>query len=72
MPTRFSSRVDRQVGDEHALMPAFRASMDKDQIASLANYVRTTFGGVEGDVNASQVATILDGKVNTPWLIQNA
>lgn len=64
--------VDRQVGDEHTLMPAFRASLDDAQIASLANYVRTTFGGVEGSVNASRVESILSGQVDTPWLIQNA
>lgn len=63
--------VDRRVGDKHTLMPSFRASMDDGQIASLANYVRANFGGVEGSVNASEVATILDGQVDTPWLIQN-
>ncbi|MEO8847244.1 MAG: c-type cytochrome [Casimicrobiaceae bacterium] len=64
--------VDRKVGDKHTLMPSFRASMDDAQIASLSNYVRTKFGGVEGGVNASQVATILAGQVETPWLIRNA
>lgn len=64
--------VDRHVGDKHILMPAFRASMNNGQIASLSNYVRATFGGVEGSVTASQVAAILDGQVDTPWLIQNA
>lgn len=53
-------------------MPAFRDRLDHGQIASLANYVRTTFGGVEGSVNASQVATIPDDQVDTPWRIQNA
>lgn len=64
--------VDRQVGDEHALMPAFRDSLDDGQIAALANHVRATFGGVEGSVDAPQVTTILDGQVGTPWPIQNA
>lgn len=64
--------IDRRVGATHTLMPSFRDGMDNAQIASLANYVRTQFGGVEGSVNASQVATILNGKVDTPWLIQNA
>lgn len=64
--------VDRQVGDQHALMPGFRASLDNAQIASLANYVRSTFGGVESNVGASQVAAILDGRVDTPWLIRQA
>ncbi len=64
--------VDRQVGDRHTLMPSFRTSMDDGQIASLANYVRTQFGGIEGGVTASQVSTILDGQIATPWLILNA
>lgn len=64
--------VDRTVGDKHTLMPSFRSSMDDGQIASVANYVRANFGGVETSVDASQVETILDGQVDTPWLIQNA
>ena len=46
--------------------------MNDEQIASVANYVRAKFGGVEGSVNALQVSTILNGQVDTPWLIQNA
>lgn len=51
---------------EHALMLSFHASMDDGRIASLADYVRVKFGGVEDSVNASQVATILHGQVDTP------
>jgi fructose 5-dehydrogenase cytochrome subunit len=64
--------VDRTVNNEHALMPGFRASMDNTQIASLANYVRSQSGRIESNLNASQVAVILDGQIDTPWLIQNA
>lgn len=64
--------VDRRVGDSHTFMPGFRDSMDDAQIATLANYVRSTFGGVESDLDATQVPTILKGQVATPWLIRNA
>lgn len=64
--------VDRKVGDKHTLMPSFRTSLDNAQIASLANYVRTNFGHVESNVDAAQVATILSGKIDTPWLIKYA
>lgn len=57
----------------HTLMLTFPASMDDGQITSVVNYVRVKFGGVEGSVNAPQVATILHGQVDTPpWFIQNA
>ena len=64
--------VDRQVGERHALMPGFRASLDDAQIAAVANYVRTGFGGVEGGIDEGRVAAILDGKIDTPWLIRDA
>ncbi|MEP7096750.1 MAG: c-type cytochrome [Dokdonella sp.] len=64
--------VNRKVGDTHTLMPSFRSSMSDGQIASVANYVSTKFGGVKGEVSASQVATILKGHVETPWLIRYA
>jgi mono/diheme cytochrome c family protein len=64
--------VDRKVGEDHALMPPFRDSLDDDQIASLANYVRSNFGGIDSSLNAQKVAMILNGKIDTPWLIQNA
>ena len=64
--------VNRTVGDKHTLMPSFRSSMNDGQIASVANYVRAKFGGVEGTLNASQVDTILAGQIDTPWLIRYA
>ena len=64
--------VDGKVGDRHTLMPLFRSSMNDGQIASVANYVRAKFGDVEGSVDASQVTTILNGQVDTPWLIRSA
>jgi mono/diheme cytochrome c family protein len=52
--------VDRTVGDTHVLMPGFGEgsfvqSLDDDQIASLATYLRQTFGS-GGAVTAKQVA----------------
>jgi mono/diheme cytochrome c family protein len=64
--------VDRQVGNDLVLMPPFRASLDNNQIASLANYVRSNFGGIESSLDAQKVAAILDGKIDTPWPIKNA
>lgn len=64
--------IDRTVGDNHTFMPGFRGSMNNHQIASLANYVRSEFGGSTGSLDASQVTTILSGQVATPWLIRNA
>ena len=64
--------VDRTVGSRHAFMPPFRSSLDDAQIASLANFVRTRFGGVQCDLSDAQAAAILDGGTDTPWLIRNA
>ncbi len=64
--------VAQTINNEHILMPGFRASMDNAQIASLANYVRSQFGGIESNLTAAEVADILDGQIDTPWLIQNA
>jgi mono/diheme cytochrome c family protein len=64
--------VDRTVGSRHAFMPPFRSSLDDAQIASLANFVRTRFGGVRSDLSDSQAAAILDGRTDTPWLIRSA
>jgi len=51
--------VDRTVGSRHTLMPPFRSSLDDAQIAALANFVRTRFGGVASNLGASDVATTL-------------
>lgn len=64
--------VDRTVGSRHVLMPPFRSTLDDGQIASVANFVRTQFGGVKSDLSASQTAAILDGRTGTPWLIRYA
>ncbi len=64
--------VDRRVGGRHTFMPPFRSDLNDAQIASLANFVRTRFGGVTSDLSGEQVTAILDGRTNTPWLIQNA
>ena len=64
--------VNRDAGGMHAVMPGFRSSLDDAQIAALANYVRTGFGGVGGGIDAKQVTAILDGRIGTPWLIHNA
>lgn len=54
------------------LMPGFRDEFNNEQIAAVTNYTRTTFGGIDSDVDAANVAAILDGTGNTPWLIRNA
>ena len=64
--------VAQTINIQHTLMPGFRGSMDNAQIAALANYVRSQFGGIESNLDASQVASILDGQTDTPWLIHNA
>lgn len=64
--------VDRQVGNRHVLMPGFADSMEPVQIAAVANYVRTGFGGVQSDLDAAQVGVILGGKSNASWIIRNA
>lgn len=64
--------VDRRVGNAHAFMPGFRDDLDDGQIASLANHVRTAFGGVAGDITTDRVDAVLAGTIDTPWLISNA
>ena len=64
--------VNRDADGLHALMPGFRSAMSDPQIASVASYVRTTFGGVAEPVDAGQVSRILSGRIDVPWLIRNA
>lgn len=64
--------VDRTVGARHTFMPPFRSDLDDGQIASLANFVRTEFGGVGSVLTDADVAEILAGKSATPWLIRYA
>jgi mono/diheme cytochrome c family protein len=47
-------------------MPPFRDSLDDGQIASLANFVRTEFGGVQSNLSERDVAEILKGGADTP------
>lgn len=64
--------VHRTVAGTTVRMPAFRSSLSDPQIAAVANFVRSQFGGVESAVTGGDVATILDGQVGVPWLIRNA
>lgn len=64
--------VDRTVDGRHTFMPPFRDDLNDGQIASLANFVRTNFGGVESDLSEPDVAGTLAGKTSTPWLIRSA
>lgn len=64
--------VDRTVGSRHTFMPPFRDSLDDGQIAALANYVRTEFGGVGSELSEPNVAMILDGAGSTSWLVRDA
>lgn len=55
------------------LMPAFQDELSDKQVAAVANYVRTSFGSTQSELDAADVTTILDADVmETPWLIQNA
>jgi mono/diheme cytochrome c family protein len=58
--------VDRQVGDQHVLMPAFGQDsyvepLSDDQVASIANYVLTQYGNPQVHVSAADVAVIRQG-----------
>lgn len=64
--------VDRAVDNRHVFMPGFRSAMSDAQIAAVANYVRTSFGGVISDLDAEQVNAVLSGKSEASWLIVNA
>lgn len=64
--------VHRTVAGSTMRMPAFRSSLSDAQIAAVANFVRSQFGGIESAVATGDVATILDGQVGVPWLIRNA
>lgn len=64
--------VDRAVDNRHVFMPGFRSAMSDAQIAAVANYVRTSFGGVISDLDAEQINTVLSGKHEASWLIVNA
>ncbi|MPQ92556.1 cytochrome c [Thioclava sp. JE_KL1] len=56
----------------HVAMPGFQRTMNDAQIASVASYVRTNFGGVDGEVTKGSVANILSGKQQVSWIIANA
>ncbi len=64
--------VNRTVDGRTVLMPGFRGALTDAQIAALASYVRATFGGDPQALDAGQVSTILNGSLDTPWLIRNA
>nr|WP_298376688.1 cytochrome c [uncultured Halomonas sp.] len=56
-----------------ALMPGFEGKLDNGQIASVANYVRTEFGGhADSALEADQVDHIASGKQPVPTLIRYA
>lgn len=55
------------------LMPGFQSTMNHQQLAAVANYVRTHIGGMtSATVTADQVKTILSGKQELGWLLNNA
>ena len=58
--------VDRKVGDNHVLMPAFGrgsyvAQLTDQQVADISNYVLTTFGNTQDHVSADDVAVARSG-----------
>lgn len=58
---------------EHFLMPGFKNDLSHEQIAAVANYVRTSFGGTEANLKDQDVADILEGKAKSPSrIIRNA
>jgi mono/diheme cytochrome c family protein len=65
--------VNRTVHGQTVLMPAFQNDLNSQQIASLATYVRKTFGGLqEPPLDPKQIDTILAGKSKPNLLIGNA
>lgn len=55
------------------LMPGFEGKLDNQQVASVANYVRTEFGGHSAsNIDADQVAYIASGKQPVSALIRYA
>ncbi|GBQ36250.1 sorbitol dehydrogenase [Komagataeibacter saccharivorans] len=59
--------VDRTAGNEHAFMPGFDQKSDVQrlsnaEIASVVNYVMTTFGSGNHNVTAEQVGTMRSGE----------
>src|SRR5690554_2589697 len=55
------------------LMPGFERKLNNEQIASIANYVRTKFGGQpDSNINADQVAYVASGKQPVSDIIRYA
>lgn len=53
--------VERRGDNVQVWMPAFGQTLDDSQVADLANYVGTRFGGRTGHVSAADVATLRKG-----------
>ena len=54
-------------------MPGFSEDLDSEQIASIANYVRVNFGGLQNsDVSAADVDRVMTTKPEQPFLIKYA
>jgi mono/diheme cytochrome c family protein len=64
--------VNRTVGEEHTFMPPLRTNLSDAQIASLANFVRSEFGGVTSKLSQSDVSMTLKGGPPANWLIRSA
>ena len=55
------------------IMPAFSDELSSEQIASIANYVRISFGGLaSSDVSAADVERIAATSAEKPFLIKYA
>lgn len=70
--------IHRKGADYQVSMPAFasdvtaiHAAMNDDQIASITNYVRSRFGGIDQEISGGDVRTIIQGG-EQPFLIRNA
>lgn len=65
--------IHRNIDKKQFFMPAFSGQLDNQEIASITNYVRVNFGGIEkANISAKQVGDIVAGKTSVSWLIRYA
>ncbi|WP_349294938.1 c-type cytochrome (plasmid) [Thioclava sp. 'Guangxiensis'] len=63
--------ISRHDATGYSVMPNFRNDLDDGQIAALANYVQTNFGGTDPKLDKAAVDTIRSGG-EVPWIVKNA
>ncbi|MNP62622.1 Fructose dehydrogenase cytochrome subunit precursor [compost metagenome] len=53
--------IQRKTSNTDISMPAFSEQLNNAQIASVSNYVRSRFAGIDDKVTAQDVQTLRDG-----------